>query len=258
MSVATIDINCDLGESYGAWTLGDDAAVMPFLSSANVACGYHAGDPGVMRRTVALCLQHDVAIGAHPGFPDLLGFGRRTIALEPEEAADYITYQVGALRGFVESAGGRLHHVKPHGAFFALLRDDASLATAAADAIVRVAPGAAVYWPAPARGVSFCRELERRGVDVVPELYPDLEYAGDGKLVIEPRKLWTDPDRARAQVRRFLRDGTVSTTDGDLFDLAESRSLCVHGDGPNAAEVARVARETIEAEGVRVAAPVRA
>jgi UPF0271 protein len=255
VTIETFDINCDLGESFGAWKLGDDEAVMPYLSSANIACGFHAGDPAVMRRTVKLCLEHDVAIGSHPGFPDLLGFGRRRIALQPEEAADYITYQTGALRAFAEAAGGRLHHIKAHGAFFALLRDDASLASAAAEAVLRCGGGAQVYWPSPSEGVAFCDELRLRGIDVVPELYPDLAYAPDGALVIEPEKLWTDPVHVRSQMERFLSDGTLTANDGSTVPMHEARSLCVHGDGPNAAEVARVCRETLEAAGVRVAPP---
>jgi UPF0271 protein len=251
----TLDVNCDLGESYGAWTLGEDEAVLPHVSSANVACGFHAGDPGVMRRTVELCLEHGVAIGAHPGFPDLLGFGRRRMTLQPHEAADYITYQAGAMSGFARAAGTRLHHVKPHGAFFALLRDDPSLAEAAAEAVARCGDGVLAYWPAPARGVAYCDALLARGVPVVQEIYPDLQYDPEGRLVIEPRKQWTDPDHVRSQVARFLRDGTVAAEDGTAVAFPDARSLCVHGDGPNAAEVARVARETIEAAGAVVAAP---
>lgn len=249
------DINCDMGEGFGVWSLADDEALMKLISSANIACGFHAGDPGIMRRTVELCLEHDVAIGSHPGFPDLLGFGRRKLALRPDEAADYITYQTGALMGFVDALGGRLHHVKAHGAFFALLRDDDSLAVAAAEAVARCGEDVLVYWPAPADGVAFCTELERRGVRVVPEVYTDLKYTAQGRLIIEPRKQWTDPEYSESQVRRYLGEGLVGTEAGTGVSMAGCGSFCVHSDGPNAVEVATRVRETTMSLGVDIAAP---
>jgi UPF0271 protein len=247
------DINCDLGESYGNWSLGRDADVMPLVTTANVACGFHGGDPVTMAKTVALAMEHDVAVGAHPGFPDLLGFGRRMMALSPEDAAAYVTYQAGALKAFLRAADGELHHVKPHGAFFALLRDDAGLAAPVAQAVRDLGDDVMVYWPAPAEGVRFCDELRARGVRVVAEIYPDLSYAPDGKLVIQRSKEQTDVAFAAHQTRLFLEKGVVEAIDGSHVPL-QAGSACIHGDGPNAVEIAEVVRTAITDAGRRIEA----
>jgi UPF0271 protein len=253
-TLTTLDVNCDMGESFGKWVMGADEAMMPLITTANLACGFHGGDPVTMRRTVRLAAEHGVAIGAHPGFPDLLGFGRRTMALTAEEAAAYITYQAGALRAFLDAEGLPLHHVKPHGAFFATLRDDHRLAEAAADAIAALGEGILVYWPAPAEGVPFCDALAARGVTIVQEIYPDLGYDPDARLKIELTAEPTDVDFAARQVTSFLTDGTVAATDGTRLTFA-ARSACVHGDGANAPEVARAIGAAVEREG-RTLAPV--
>ena len=156
----TFDINCDMGEGFGNWRMGDDAAVMPLITTANLACGFHAGDPLTMMNTVAMAKEAGVAVGAHPGLPDLLGFGRRVISVSPEDLTSYIVYQVGALKGFLSAAGVPLNHVKPHGALFHVLRD-ATLADAAIDAIMAVAPGAAVVLGWPRRPRAVCRPGNR-------------------------------------------------------------------------------------------------
>jgi UPF0271 protein len=232
--------------------LGNDEEVMPLLTSANVACGFHGGDPVTMERTVALAMRHGVAIGAHPGFPDLLGFGRRVMAVSPEEAAAYVRYQAGALQAFVRAAGGELHHIKPHGAFFAVLRDDAKLAAPVAQAVRDLGEDVMVYWPAPAEGVPFCEELGELGVRVVGEIYPDLSYAPDGKLIIQREKEQTDVDFAAHQTRLFIEEGVVEAVDGTRVPLT-ARSACIHGDGPNAVEVAHAVRRAVTDAGRRLA-----
>jgi UPF0271 protein len=253
MTQRTFDINCDLGESFGNWSLGHDEEVMPLVTSANVACGFHAGDPVTMARTVALAMRHGVAVGAHPGLPDLLGFGRRLMAISPDDAAAYVRYQAGALQAFLRAAGGELNHVKPHGAFFELLRDRADLARPVAQAVRDLGDEVMVYWPAPAEGVAFCEKLGQLGVRVVGEIYPDLSYAPDGRLVIERSKVETDVEFAAHQTRLFIEEGVVEAVDGSRVPL-NAGSACIHGDGPNAVAVARAVRRALTETGHEIAA----
>ena len=248
-----MDINCDLGESYGNWRLGSDEEIMPLVSSANIACGFHGGDPLVMARSVALARTHGVAAGAHPGYPDLLGFGRREFRLAPDEAAAYIRYQTGALRAFLEVEGLPLHHIKPHGALPFYLRKDDSVAAAVADAVAGFGPDVLFYFPAPLTGVALCEELRERGVRVIGEVYPDLVYGADGHIVLERDKRETDVEFAARQVSRFLADGAVESEDGGMVPI-EAESICVHGDGPNAVAVAAAVRSAVESAGERVEA----
>jgi UPF0271 protein len=253
MTQRTFDINCDLGESFGNWSLGHDEEVMPLVTSANVACGFHAGDPVTMARTVALAMRHGVAVGAHPGLPDLLGFGRRLMAISPDDAAAYVRYQAGALQAFLRAAGGELNHVKPHGAFFAVLRDSAELARPVARAVRDLGDDVMVYWPAPAEGVPFCEELGELGVRVVGDIYPDLSYEPDGRLVIQRSKVETDVEFAAHQTRLFIEEGVVEAVDGSRVPLTAG-SACVHGDGPNAVAVARAVRRALTETGHQIAA----
>lgn len=243
-----MDVNCDLGESFGNWRLGDDEGIMPLVTTANIACGFHGGDPLVMAHTAALAREHGVAAGAHPGYPDLLGFGRRQYKLRPEEAAAYVRYQVGALKAFLDAEGLPLHHVKPHGALAFYLRDDDSVAAAVADAVAGCGEGMLFYFPAPIKGVALCDALAARGVRVIGEVYPDLSYDAEGNLQIQREKRETELDFAAAQVARFLAEGRVEAEDGTLVPI-EAESICVHGDGPNAVQVAGAIRATIAAAG---------
>src|SRR2546423_3185219 len=214
----SVDLNADLGESFGRWTLGDDAALMPHLTSANVAAGFHAGDPHVLRRTVAVGVEHGVGIGADVGLPDLVGFGRRRLALTPEELADLVLYQAGAVRAFAEAVGAELRHVKPHGAMYTMVVDDEELARALCETVAML--GVALLMPpelAPA--------AEAAGVRFVPEGYVDLDYDADGKLILERVKLPRDPEETARRAVAFAREGRVG-------------SICIHGDGPNAVELA--------------------
>ncbi|MEK6441395.1 5-oxoprolinase subunit PxpA [Pseudonocardia sp. T1-2H] len=252
-ALRAVDINCDIGEGFGNWTMGADAEIMPLITTANVACGFHAGDPVIMGRTVELADQHGVVVGAHPGYQDLMGFGRRPIPLAPEEVAAIVTYQVGALTGFLRARDMPLNHVKPHGALYAYLRDNAEAGAAAAGAVHRLAPEAKVYWPAPTTGAVFCEELAELGHEVIGEIYPDLSYSPDGHLVIQKQKLRTDVAFAASQVKRFLTEGVVEAEDGTLLPR-EARSVCIHSDGPNAVDVALAVRTAITESGATIAA----
>jgi UPF0271 protein len=243
----TIDINSDLGESFGNWRLGDDEALIPEITSANVACGFHASDPLTMLRTVATCRANGVAVGAHPGFPDLLGFGRRVMRISPEDCYAYVVYQAGALAGIAGIHGLALHHVKPHGAFYTVLNDDDELAAAFAEATAALMADPVVYWPArPEAALPVA--ARKAGVRVVMELYVDLDYAADGTVILQRQKVPAPPEKVAARVRRWLEDGQVEAVDGTLLRI-EAESICVHGDGPNVLEVVRTVRQTIEAAG---------
>ena len=235
-----IDLNADMGESYGRWTLGDDDALMPLLTSANIACGFHGGDPHVMRRTVALALEHGVQVGAHVAFPDLIGFGRRRMAATAEEVRDYVVYQAGALRAFVEAAGGRLQHVKPHGALYTTIVDSPEHARAVAEAVGELGAEVILLMP-PEVGAAAAQA----GVPFVPEGYVDLDYDSSGKLVLERVKQLRDPVEMGERAVRLARDGTVRTIEGGELEL-RVESICVHGDAPNAPAIARAIRETLE------------
>ena len=249
---AKIDINADMGESYGRWTLGHDADLMPFLSSANIACGYHGGDPHVMRTTVRLAKKHGVAIGAHVSFPDLIGFGRRRMDVSPQELKDYVTYQVGALQAFATAEGSRVEHVKPHGMLYVMCSRDDTYATAMAETIKELGGGLILLltgevWAAAARRV---------GVPFVMEGYVDLDYDAAGQLILERAKKPRDPEGVASRAVALATEGRVPVRDGGWLPLA-ARSICVHGDADNAPAIARAMRERLVKAGVDVA-PLRA
>jgi 5-oxoprolinase (ATP-hydrolysing) subunit A len=241
-----IDLNADMGESYGRWTLGDDESLMPHLTSANIACGFHGGDPHVMRKTVALALEHGVGVGAHVALPDLIGFGRRRLAISAEELEDYVVYQAGAIRAFAEAAGGRLQHVKPHGALYTMIAGSEEYADAVCTAVASLGRDVILLMP------SEVGEAARSaGVPFVPEGYVDLDYDSSGKLVIERAKQARDPEEMGRRAVRLVTEAKVPTLDGGELDL-EAESVCVHGDAPNAPEIARTIRAALAAAGVDV------
>jgi UPF0271 protein len=242
-----IDVNVDMGESFGRWKLGDDAGVMPFISSASVACGFHAGDPRTMRETVALALEHGVQIGAHVALPDLLGFGRRRMAVSATDLTDYCTYQIGALAAFVRAAGGRLRHVKPHGALYAMCSRDPELAEAVARSIAEVDPDLLLLLLRE----DALRGPARHGVRVVGEAFVDLDYDADGELIIEAVKTARDPEQVAARALRLVREGKLTKIDGSDFEV-DVPTLCLHGDAPNAVDVARAVRRRLEDEGIAI------
>ncbi len=249
-----IDINCDMGESFGNWQMGDDAGMMPYITTANVACGFHASDPVTMLGTVKLAKHHEILVGAHPGLPDLLGFGRRAMNITPEDAYAYVVYQVGALQASLATQGMRLHHIKPHGAFYSVLKAQNELAEAVAEAIEQLSDTPLLYWPAPTTA-ALPAACKKRGIRVVGEIYPDLHYAADGSLVIQRQKHSTDIRFACAQVQRFVESGHVEAMDGSLVAL-DAESLCIHGDGPNSVEVAQAIQKTLRQIGCQIQ-PVR-
>jgi UPF0271 protein len=247
-----VDINCDMGESFGRWVLGDDARVMPHISSANIACGWHGGDPGVLRATVELAKEHGVGVGAHVGLPDLLGFGRRQIAVSPEETRDYILYQYGALRAFADAAGVPVQHIKPHGAFYVMINRDPRLTEALVEATHEADPELVlVLMNEQALSVASAS-----GLAVAPEAFPDLDYDADGSLILERAKQPRDPAVVAERVLRVVRESKLRAVDGTDLELS-ARTFCIHGDSPNAVEVARGVRERLAAEGVAVE-PLRA
>lgn len=247
-----IDLNCDMGESFGRWVLGADEEIMPFITSASVACGYHGGDPHVMRRTVDLALANGVAVGAHPSLPDLMGFGRRAMALSPQELKDCICYQTGALREFLRVRGAPLQHVKAHGILYDMMERDPGLAGAACDAVHE--SGARDLVMVTLAGGKSDRMARERGMLVASEGFADRGYNADGTLVSRKLagSLIEDPTRAAEQAVRMAVEGKVRCIDGREIDL-RVQTICCHGDTPGAPRIVRAVREALEHAGCRVA-----
>jgi UPF0271 protein len=250
---ARIDLNADLGESFGAYSMGADAEVLAFVTSANVACGFHAGDPSVIDRTVAGAVRAGVAVGAHPGHWDLRGFGRRVIAVDPEEVVADIVYQVGALAAFAASHGTRLTHVKPHGALYNQAVGDERLAAAVARGVARA--GRELILVGLASSGIMRRAAEAEGLRFAAEAFADRAYEKDGTL--RSRRLrgavMTDAQTVAAQAVRIAREGVVRAADGTEVRL-QADTLCLHGDTENAVALARAVRGALEAAGVAVRA----
>src|SRR5690349_3558028 len=235
-----IDINCDMGESFGAYEMGADDDVLPHITSANVACGFHGGDPSVMRTTVTNALAHGVAIGAHPGLPDLVGFGRRAMHVSPQEVYDLMIYQVGALSGFARAAGTQLQHVKPHGALYNMAVAQPALADAIARAVHDVDSRLMLFGLA---GSVMLEAATRAGIASASEAFADRNYLHDGSLVprSRPDALVSDPDEGVRRVLRMVRDGVVADVDGEDIPI-RADTVCIHGDGAHAASLARALR----------------
>ncbi len=248
MATRDIDLNCDMGESYGRWTLGADAEIMPFITSANIACGFHGGDPHVMRRTVELAHTHGVAIGAHPGLPDLMGFGRRRMDVTPQEVRDYIVYQTGALREMVTLVGSALQHVKPHGILYNMMEADEELAEAAGAASLSMK----LILMTAASG-TFDARCRKMGARVASEGFADRAYQVDGRLVSRKVEgsLITDPGKAAAQAVRMATEGKVRTLEGVEIDISV-QTICCHGDTPGSQTIVRAVREALEKAGCTV------
>ncbi len=249
-----IDLNCDMGESFGRYTLGDDAAMLDIVTSANVACGLHAGDPMVMQSTVTLAARKGVAVGAHPGYPDLQGFGRRAMALTPAEIETAVLYQIGALAGFARAAGVRLVHVKPHGALYNVAARDEAVAEAIVRAVAAFDP-ALIVVTLPDSALRHAAQAA--GLHVACEGFADRAYREDGSLVprSEPGAVIHDPAQAAARAIRMVTRGEVAAITGKVVPL-HIDTLCIHGDTPDAVGIAAVLRAALEAAGV-VVAPLR-
>lgn len=245
-----IDLNSDLGESFGRYTLGLDDQIIPLVSSVNVACGMHAGDPFVMRKTVALAAGAQVAIGAHPGYPDLQGFGRRDMNLSPDEAYAYTVYQVGALQGFCAAQGVELAHVKPHGQFYNRAAVDRVLADAIAQAVHDVSPELILVGLANSQLIAAGQAL---GMTCAQEFFADRNYTDAGQLVprSQPDAMVASEDVAIERVIRAVKDGAVLSNTGKLIEL-HADTLCVHGDSPSALVFVQKIRAALEAEGIAI------
>jgi UPF0271 protein len=249
--VLTVDLNSDLGESFGVWSLGQDAEMMAWVTSANVACGFHAGDPVVMRRTVRLAREKGVVVGAHPGYPDLGGFGRRAMALTRDEVIDGLLYQIGALGAVARAEGIRVSYVKAHGALYNQAERDPAVATAVVEA-VRLAGVPVVV---AASGSAMAEAAAAGGVRLVAEVFADRAYDDDGRLVPRswPGSLITDPQAVAERVVGMVCRGEVATVGGGRLTL-DAGTVCLHGDTPGAPILARVVREALVSAGIRVVA----
>lgn len=245
-----VDLNSDLGESFGNYTIGMDSEILKYVSSANVACGWHAGDPIVMEKTVAIAKENSVAVGAHPGFPDLMGFGRRNMAVTPEEAKAYIKYQLGALKAFTDSQGVKIQHVKPHGALYNMAAVDEKLARAMCEAVYEVDKDIIFMGLACSKMIEAAEAV---GLKAASEVFADRAYNDDGTLV--SRKLEgaviKDKDLAIKRVVRMVKEGKVESISGKDISI-NADSVCVHGDNPKALEFVKNIRETLIAEGVEI------
>ena len=246
-----IDLNCDMGESYGAWKMGDDAGVMPYISSANVACGFHGGDPATIRKTVRLAIDNGVAIGAHPSLPDIMGFGRRTMRISPQEMYDLVVYQAGAVEGFAHAAGSKLHHIKCHGALYNMAANDEGLS----DAMVRAAKdlGAMLYVLSRSKNFEIAKKA---GIAVCGEVFADRGYTDEGTLAPrdKPGGMIEDGDKAVKQALAMIEEGYVTSLSGKKVPVAAD-TLCIHGDQPGAVAFAKALRASFKQKGIEVVAP---
>jgi 5-oxoprolinase (ATP-hydrolysing) subunit A len=251
MQNQSIDLNADMGESFGAWTMGDDTALMPWVTSANVACGFHAGDPATIAATVALAIEHGVAIGAHPGLPDLQGFGRRTLQVTEEQVYQMTLYQAGAVRAFAEAAGGRLHHLKAHGALYNMAARDEALSRGLVRAVKALGDDVQMYVLAGSVMETVGRDA---GLSVRCEVFADRRYMPDGTLAPRTRAdaLITDQAESVAQVLRMVREGQLVAVDGTEVKV-QADTVCIHGDKPTAVPFVRALRQALASASVVVA-----
>lgn len=248
-----IDLNCDMGESFGAYVMGEDAELIKHVTSANIACGFHGGDPGTMRSTVMLALRHGTAIGAHPGLPDLAGFGRRMMDISRDEAYGMTLYQIGALEAIARAEGGRLSHVKPHGALYHLAEKNEDIAEAIAEAVYKANGRLLLFGLSGGRLIAAA---ERIGLKTAHEVFADRAYEEDGMLT--PRDLsgavLHDVDEAVERVLEMVTTGRVSSRQGTLLNL-KADTVCIHGDTPGAVLFAANLKCGLEQAGIRIARP---
>ena len=247
-TVASIDLNADLGEGFGVWRLGDDDAMLGIVSSANIACGFHAGDPAGLLSVCRLAAERGVRIGAQVSYRDLAGFGRRFIDVTPEDLLADVVYQIGALQGLAQAAGAEVCYVKPHGALYNTIVTNHQQAAAVAEAVHAVDPGL------PVLGLersSFFDEAGRRGLRTVPEVFADRAYRPDGQLISrrEPAAVLDDPTDIAERVLTMVTSGTVTAVDGSTVTL-DAKSVCVHGDSPGAVQIAIAVRDRLKANGI--------
>jgi UPF0271 protein len=246
----SVDLNCDMGESFGAWQMGRDAELMDYVSSINVACGFHAGDASIIRKTVEVAIKKEVAIGAHPSFPDLQGFGRRAMSLSAQEVFDIVLYQVSALKGICEAFGTTLHHVKPHGALYNQAAKDAKLAEAIVKAVKAVGEDLILYGLSNSFLIS---EAEKINLKTASEVFADRTYQANGTLTprTEPDALIHDRRQAVSQVLEMIREQSVTAVTGEKVSL-KSETVCIHGDGENALEFAMAIHQKLIEKGISI------
>ncbi|MFC7395372.1 LamB/YcsF family protein [Scopulibacillus cellulosilyticus] len=250
--MSIVDLNCDLGESFGVYKIGNDEDILNDVTSVNVACGFHAGDPSVMRKTVQLALNKNIRIGAHPGLQDLIGFGRRNIKISPKEAFDIVVYQIGALNGFLQAEGGRMQHVKPHGALYNMAAKDKDLSEAIAEAVYKVNPELILYGLS---GSELIRAGQAIGLRTASEVFADRTYQQDGSLTprTEENALIEKDEDAVSQVIRMVKEGKVMSQQGVDVPI-QADTICIHGDGAHALTFARYVRSSLESSGITVKA----
>lgn len=247
-----IDVNCDLGESYGTFKVGNDERIMPHITSANVACGLHGGDPAVMAKTVSLARKHKVAVGAHPGFPDLFGFGRREMQLTLDEVRDCLIYQVGALQGFAKVVDTSVQHVKLHGALYNMAARDETLSKAVADAVKTIDKNLIVFaLPQSA----LARVADKVGLRVAFEFFADRAYNPDGSLVsrAHPKSIFQDPRKVVERAIKVVKEQEVSAVNGEAIRVSSVHTICVHGDTPAAVKLAEALQKGLTKAGVKLA-----
>ncbi|MBL4916244.1 LamB/YcsF family protein [Szabonella alba] len=247
----SVDLNADMGESFGPWRMGNDAGLLDIVTSANIACGFHAGDPDVMAATMRLAQDRGVGIGAHPGFADLQGFGRRRMAVSTGELGNLIAYQLGAAQGMARAMGSEIRHLKLHGALSNMASEDAGIARACFEAALRVAPGITVMVLAATAMEQAARDL---GCAWAGEIFADRAYEDDATLVARgsPGAVLTDPDRAAGRILQMLREGAIISRNGRRIPTRID-TICLHGDGESALPMAQGLRRALEAAGVRIA-----
>lgn len=252
IDVNRVDLNCDIGEDFGRYTLANQKEILQYVSSANIACGFHAGDPSVMRETVKVALDHGVKIGAHPGLPDLLGFGRREMAITYQEAYDMVVYQIGALQAFLTIEGEKMQHVKPHGALYNMAAKDPEIAEAIAKAVYDVSPDLILFGLASSE---LTKASEKIGLRTAHEVFADRTYQKDGTLTSrkQPDAMITDQNEAVQQVIRMVKEGKVKSRQG-VDVLLRADTVCIHGDGEHAVDFARFIKGELLKNGIEVKA----
>ncbi|MFG6147916.1 LamB/YcsF family protein [Halobacillus sp. B23F22_1] len=245
-----VDINCDMGESFGTYVMGRDEEILDFVTSANIACGFHAGDPTTMRKTVKMALEKNVGIGVHPGLQDLAGFGRRNINISPREAYELVVYQIGALHAFVKAEGTQLQHVKPHGALFNMAAKDAALSEAIAEAVYDVNPELILFGLS---GSELVKAGEKTGLKTANEVFSDRTYQNDGSLTSrsESNALITNADEAIQQVVRMVKESKVKSVDGGDISI-QADTICIHGDGSHALDFAQNISSTLKESAIKI------
>lgn len=246
----TVDLNCDLGESFGRYKLAEQKEILKYVTSANIACGFHAGDPSVMSETVKLAIENQVKIGAHPGLPDLNGFGRREMKISQQEAYDMVVYQIGALQGFLSTCNEKMQHVKPHGALYNMAAKDAKLAEAIAQAVYDVSPSLILFGLA---GSELTKAGEKLGLRTAHEVFSDRTYQSDGTLTSrsQPDALIKDKEQSVAQVVKMVTEGKVTSQQKTQVSL-KADTVCIHGDGEHALAFAKYIKETLEQNNITV------